>query len=61
MPGVFSTESVLPLEFKPDHGDGHLLTRDQAGMENKAERKGGVLQALGDHFAKVYRFAPVAA
>jgi hypothetical protein len=61
LPGVFSTESVLPLEFKPDHGVGHLLTQDQEELEKKAERKGGVLQALGDHFAKVYHVAQVAA
>jgi hypothetical protein len=30
-------------------------------LENKVERKGAALQALGDHFAKVYRFAPVSA
>jgi hypothetical protein len=41
------------LEFKPDHGVGHLPTQDQEKLDKKAERKGGVLQALSAHCAKV--------
>jgi hypothetical protein len=53
--GVFSTKGVLPLEFKPAHSVGDLLTQHLNELEQEAERKGGVLQMLADHFAKVYK------
>ncbi len=53
--GIFSVKGVLPLEFKPAHSVGDLLTQHLDELEQEAERKGGVLQALSDHFAKVYR------
>jgi len=59
--GVFSANSVLPLEFKPAHSVGDLLTQHLDELEQEAERKGGVLQALSDHFARVYKVALLAA
>jgi hypothetical protein len=59
--GVFSAKGVLPLEFKPAHSVGDLLTQHLDELEQEAERKGGVLQALSDHFARVYRLPVVAA
>jgi hypothetical protein len=60
--GVFSAKGVLPLEFKPAYSVGDLLTQHLDELEQEAERKGGVLQALADHFAKVYKVVtPVAA
>jgi hypothetical protein len=56
--GVFSSKGVLPLEFKPAHSVGDLLTQHLDELEQEAERKGGVLQLLVDHFAKEYK-APV--
>jgi hypothetical protein len=56
--GVFSAKGVLPLEFKPAHSVGDLLTQHLDELEQEVERKGGVLQALSDHFAKVYK-API--
>jgi len=53
--GVFSAKGVLPLEFKPGHSVGDLLTQHLDELEQEAERKGGVLQTLADHFAKVYK------
>jgi hypothetical protein len=53
--GVFSAKGVLPLEFKPAHSVGDLLTQHLDELEQEAERKGGVLQALTDHFAKMYK------
>jgi hypothetical protein len=57
--GIFSAKGVLPLEFKPAYSVGDLLTQHLDELEQEAERKGGVLQALSDHFARVYK-APVA-
>jgi len=51
--GVFSAKGVLPLEFKPTHSVGDLLTQHLDELDQEAERKGGVLQTLADHFAKV--------
>jgi hypothetical protein len=34
---------------------GDLLTQHLDELEQEAERKGGVLQTLSDHFARVYR------
>jgi hypothetical protein len=53
--GIFSSKGVLPLEFKPAHSIGDLLTQHLDELEQEADRKGGVLQALSDHFAKVYK------
>jgi hypothetical protein len=53
--GVFSAKDVLPLEFKPAYSVGDLLTQHLDELEDEAERKGGVMQTLADHFAKVYK------
>jgi hypothetical protein len=53
--GIFSAKGVLPLDFKPAHSVGDLVTQHLDELEQEAERKGGVLQALAEHFAKVYR------
>ncbi len=53
--GVFSAKGVLPLEFKPAYSVGDLLTQHLDELDQEAERKGGVLQALSDHFARVYK------
>jgi hypothetical protein len=52
---IFSAKSGLPLDFKPAHSVGDLLTQHRDDLEQEAERKGGVMQALRDHFAKVYK------
>ena len=44
---------MLPLEFKPAHSVGDLLTQHLNELEQEAERKGGVLQVLSDHFGSV--------
>ncbi len=46
---------VLPLEFKPAHGVGDLLTQHLDELECEADQKGGVQQLLADHFARVYK------
>jgi hypothetical protein len=53
--GIFSAKGVLPLEVKPAYSVGDLLTQHVDELEQEAERKGGVLQSLSDHFAKVYK------
>jgi hypothetical protein len=53
--GIFSAKGVLALEFKPAHSVGDLLTQHLDELEQEAERKGGVLQILADHFARVYK------
>jgi hypothetical protein len=53
--GIFSAKGVLPLEFKPVYSVGDLLTQHLDELDQEAERKGGVLQALSDHFARVYK------
>jgi len=58
--GVFSAKGVLPIEFKPAHSVGDLLPQYLDELEHEAERKGGVLQTLIDHFTKVYK-APLSA
>jgi hypothetical protein len=55
--GAFSAKGILPLEFKPAHSVGDLLTQHLGEVEQEAERKGGVMQALHDHFAKAYKVA----
>src|SRR6478752_3299847 len=52
---IFSAKGVLPLEFKPAHSVGDLLTQHLDELEQEADRKGGVQQALSDHFARVYK------
>jgi hypothetical protein len=53
--GIFSAKGVLPLEYKPAYSVGDLLTQHLDELEQEAERKGGVLQTLSDHFCRVYR------
>ncbi len=53
--GAFSAKGVLLLDFKPAHSVGDLLTQHVDELEQEAERKGGVLQTLADHFGKVYK------
>jgi hypothetical protein len=50
--GVFAAKGVLPLEFKPAHSVGDLLTLRLDELEQQADRKGRALQALADHFAR---------
>ena len=52
--GIFASHGVLPLEFKPAYSVGDLLLQHLDALEQEAERKGGVLQTLADHFARVY-------
>jgi hypothetical protein len=59
--GIFSAKGVLPLEFKPAHSVGDLLTQHLDELEHEAERKGGVLQTLSDHFGRVYKVTPLCA
>jgi hypothetical protein len=54
---IFSANGRMPLEFKPAYSVGDLLTQHLDELEQEAERKGGVLQTLADHFAKVYKVA----
>jgi hypothetical protein len=42
--GIFSAKEALPLELKPAHSVGDLLTQHLEEWEQEAERKGGVLQ-----------------
>jgi hypothetical protein len=53
--GIFTAKGVLPLEFKPAYSVGDLLTQHLDELEQEAERKGGVLQTLRDHFGRVYK------
>jgi hypothetical protein len=53
--GVVSAKEVLPLEFKPAYSVGDLLTQHVDELEQETAGTGGVLQALSDHFAKVYQ------
>lgn len=55
--GVFASKGVLPLEFKPASSVGDLLTQHLDDLESEAERKGGVMQALDAHFARVFKVA----
>jgi hypothetical protein len=48
-------QGLLPLEFKPAHWVGDLLTQHLDDLEEVANNKGGVMQTLADHLAKVYR------
>jgi hypothetical protein len=40
---------------------GDLLTQRRDEREREAERKGGVLQALSDHFARVHKVTSLSA
>jgi hypothetical protein len=44
--GIFSAKGVLPLEFKPVHSAGDLLTQHLDELEHEAERKGGYCKPL---------------
>ena len=46
------------MEFKPAHSVGDLLTQHLDELEQGTESKGGVMQVLIDHFAKVYKIDP---
>jgi hypothetical protein len=46
---------VLPLEFKPAHTVGDLLTQHLDELEQEAEEKGGVHEVLAAHFARVHK------
>jgi hypothetical protein len=48
--GIVSAKRGVPLEFKPAYSVGDLLTRHLDEFEQEADRKGGVLHTLGDHF-----------
>jgi len=53
--GIFSAKAVLPLEFKSAYSVGNLLTQHLDELEDEAARKGGILQALNDHFARTFK------
>jgi hypothetical protein len=53
--GIFALHGVLPPEFKPAYSLGDLLLQHLDAREQEAEEKGGVLQVLADHVAKVYK------
>ena len=55
--GIFSAKGVLPLEFKPAYCVGDLLTQHLDELEQEADQKGGVLQALSDHFGRIFKAA----
>ena len=58
MLGIFSAKGVLPLHFKPAQSVGDLLTQHLDELEQGTESKGGVMQLLIYHFAKVYKIDP---
>lgn len=53
--GIFSAKGVLPLEFKPAYSVGDLLTQHLDELEQEAECKGGIMQMLADHFARIHK------
>ena len=53
--GYLLCQGVLPLEFKPAHSVGDLLTQHLDELEQEAEEMGEIQQLLADHFAKVYK------
>ena len=59
--GIFSAKGVLPLEFKPAHSVGDLLTQHLDELEQEAECKGGVAHILDGHFARVFKVRPLLA
>ena len=56
--GIFPAGVVLPLEFKPAHSVGGLLTQHLDELEQGTGSKGGVMQLLIDHFVKIYKIDP---
>jgi hypothetical protein len=52
--GIFSAKGVLPLEFKPAHSVGDLLTQHLDELEQEADRKGGITQILEGRFARTF-------
>ena len=48
-------KECLPLEFKPACSIGDLLTQHLDELEQEAERKGGVMQILSNHFAQIFK------
>lgn len=60
--GVFASQNVLPLEFKPAHSVGDPLLQRLDTLAQEAEETGGVQRLLADHFANVYKITmPLAA
>jgi hypothetical protein len=55
--GVFAAKGVLPLDYKPAYTVGDLLVQHLDELEREAEAKGGVIQLLDHHFARVYKMA----
>jgi hypothetical protein len=55
--GIFSAKGALSLEFKLAYSVGDLLTQRLDELEQETERKGGILQTLANHFARVYKVA----
>jgi hypothetical protein len=55
--GIFAAHGVLALGDKPARSVGDLLTQHLELLEAEAEDKGGVVQVLHQHFAKVYKRA----
>jgi hypothetical protein len=53
--GVFSAKGVLPVEFKPAHSVGDLLTQHLDELEQEVDRKGGIMHLLEQHFTRVYK------
>jgi hypothetical protein len=53
--GIFAAKGVLPLEFKPAHSVADLVVQHLGELEQEAKQKGGIIQVLGAHFAKVYK------
>ena len=49
--GIFFAKGVPPLEFKRAHSVGDLLTQRLVALEQEADEKSGVQQALAEHFA----------
>jgi hypothetical protein len=58
--GIFSAKG-MPLEFTPAHSAGDVLTQHLDELEQEATRKGGMLQALSDHFSRVHKMPLLAA
>ena len=56
--GAFASHGVLPLEFKPAYSVGDLVLQHLDALEQEAEEKGGVQQALAEHFAKINKINP---
>jgi hypothetical protein len=58
----FAIRETLSLDSNTAYSVGDLLLQRLDALEQEAEEKGGVQQALADHFAKVYKVSmPLAA